>query len=352
MKEILIYGANGFVGKEISKIARKNGLKPILGGRNEGQIKEIASELELDHAVVSLDDPHGLHEITKRCDIVLNCAGPFMKTFEPLVKACIEHKAHYLDITGEIPVFQAIHKMDAEAKKQNVMLLPGIGFDVAPTDCLALYLKEKMPTGDRLTLAFYSKGPAGIPPGTMKTMISLLPFGHWIRKDGELIHPGKGLKSKMIDFNGQQKSAYRLNWGDVFTAYHSTRIPNIEVYAAFPKSIVTGMRFIELLRPLLTLPLVMNFLQKNVKGGSTHAQREQTHVWVYGELSDPSGRTAIGRMNGPEAGVNWTSLCAIQAIKKIVEGDFRPGYQTPASAFGANFVSAIDGVEMGEIEFI
>jgi len=352
MHDVIIYGANGFVGREISRLAKENSLNVLLAGRNALEIEKLAKELELDHAIFSTDDTEKLDANMSDAKVIMNCAGPFMETFKAIIASCLRTKTHYLDITGEIPVFQTISALDDEAKKKGVMLLPGIGFDVAPTDCMSLYLKENFQDGDKLTLAFNSEGPAGIPPGTLKTMVSLIPYGNWARKNGELIQPGKGMKTRYFEFENIKKKASRISWGDVFTAYHSTKIPNIEVFAVFPKSIMIGMKLIEYLRPILKHPKILNFMKKNLKGGSTKAQQEKTKVWLYGELEDIEGKKVTCRMKGPEAGLVWTSLIALQGIKEVLSGNIKPGYQTPASAFGHSFIRKIEGVEMGEIEYV
>ena len=113
-----------------------------------------------------------------------------------MVDACLHTGTHYLDLTGEIPVYEAIASRDAEAKARGVMLLPGTGFDVVPTDCLALHLKQRLPSATRLSLAFHGEGPAGLPPGTQKTAIELAPYGDRVRRNGRLEIPEAGGKTR------------------------------------------------------------------------------------------------------------------------------------------------------------
>ena len=345
----LIYGATGFVGEAMARYSVKQGLKPVLAARNRDKLKSLADELNLEFRAFSLEELQTNNTFIKGVVAVLNCAGPFFHTFKPLLETCLNNKIHYLDITGEIPVFEAIASYDRLAKQNNVMLLPGAGFDVTPTDCLSLYLKEKLPTGNRLTLGFCSNGPAGIPPGTAKTMVESIPYGNRIRKDGRLIIPPKGLKTKLIDYgNGMQKSV-RLPWGDVFTAYHSTGIPNIEVYAVFQDDVIKQMGFVEKYRSILSIPIILKILKKKAKGGSTEEERSNTSMSVWGELSDTDGNVVQARLHGPEGGVIWTSNCALSIVKRILSGNIKPGYQTPAKAYGADLVLDCDGVKRIDI---
>ena len=346
----LIYGSTGFVGNAIARLAVKKGMRPVLGGRNADKIKKQATELDVDYYIFDLKEASLLDSALANVSVLLNCAGPFIHTFQPIVDGCLRTGTHYLDITGEIPVYKAIAARDEQAQTQGVMLLPGVGFDVVPTDCLALYLKQHLPSATGLTLAFYSKGPSGFPPGTQRTTIEMMPYGIQVRHKGQLKQTKKPLKTRMIDFGQGPVLATRLTWGDVFTAYYSTGIPNIEDYLVLPKTMRIGLSFIDYVRPLFKLPAVRNFLKRHVKAGPTAEQRSKTSVHVWGEAEDDQGRKATVRLHGPEAGVEWTSEAALAAVQQVLNGSISPGFQTPALAFGADFVLECKGVKREEIE--
>ena len=130
---LLIYGAYGYTGELIAEEAADRGLDTVVAGRDAVETEHLAERLgcegrpfDVDAAASHLDD----------VDVCLNCAGPFVETYEPLVDACLETGTDYLDITGELSVFEAIAERDREAERAGVCLLPGVGFDVVPTDCL------------------------------------------------------------------------------------------------------------------------------------------------------------------------------------------------------------------------
>jgi short subunit dehydrogenase-like uncharacterized protein len=216
-----------------------------------------------------LRGPQKIEQALKDVDVVLHCAGPFVYTSKPMVEACLRTGTHYLDLTGEIPVYEALAAHDAEAKARGIMLLPGVGFDVVPTDCLAVHLKQRLPSATRLTLAFQVEGPAGLPPGTQRTMIELIPFGDRVRHNGRLELPEQATKTRLIDFGQGPVQAVRLTWGDVFTAYYSTGIPNIEDYAALPRALRQQMAASYYLRPLFKLAVIRNLLKRGVRPGPT-----------------------------------------------------------------------------------
>jgi short subunit dehydrogenase-like uncharacterized protein len=340
----LLYGSTGFVGDAIARLAIQSGIRPILAGRDAAKLETQATQLGVEHRVFSLADSTAMDRALKDVTVVLHCAGPFLHTFKPMMEGCLRTGTHYLDITGEIPVYEALAAQEAEAKAQGVMLLPGVGFDVVPTDCLAMHLKQRLPSATRLTLAFHSQGPAGLPPGTQRTAIELIPYGNRVRRNGRLEIPERGMKTRLIEFGLGPISATRLTWGDVFMAYYSTGIPNIEDYVVLPEATRRLMAAMDYLRPLFKLAAIRNFFQRGVKPGPTADERAQTVTHVWGEVEDDRGRRAISRLHGPEAGVIWTARAALAAVQKVLAGNVSAGFQTPARAYGADFVLEGEGV--------
>ena len=341
----MIYGATGFVGQAAARSAVKRGLRPILAGRNAETAHALARELSLEARVASVDNAAAMDAALEGIQVVYNCAGPFTYTYKGVLESCLRTGTHYLDITGEIPVFEAIMAYDTVAKSKGVMLLPGTGFDVVPTDCLAVYLKEKLPSATQLTLAFGSSGRSKLPPGTARTYVEIfLDYGERVRRDSELVRPNNPIKVREIDYGQGPKTSMRVVWGDLVTAYHSTGIPNIEVYNRSSPAAIAQRKQVARLGPLVKLPFVQKLLLKAIPTGGTREQQEQVKVTVWGEVTDEAGQRAEARLHGPEAGVIWTNRAGLAAVKRIVDGEITPGYQTPATAFGADFVLDAKGV--------
>jgi short subunit dehydrogenase-like uncharacterized protein len=268
-----------------------------------------------------------------------------------MLEGCLRTGAHYLDITGEIPVYEGIAALDAEAKAKGVMLLPGVGFDVVPTDCLALHLKQRLPSATHLALAFQGQGPAGLPPGTQRTAIEMVPYGaNQVRRNGRLEVSGRGLQTRLIDFGSGPVTTTRMTWGDIFTAYYSTGIPNIEDYLALPEATRRQLAVLAFVRPLFKLAVVRNLLKQSVKPGPTAEERARTVTHVWGEVRDADGRRAVSRLNGPEAGVIWTARSALAVVQKVLAGSVSPGFQTPARVYGADFVLECEGVTREDLK--
>ena len=341
---LLVYGATGYVGSEMVRLAIAYGLQPIIAGRDAQKLEKLASELGVERRIFDLSAPHQMDEALKDAAVVLHCAGPYIFTSKPMLEACLRTGTHYLDLTGEIPVYEAIASRDAEAKARGIMLMPGVGFDVVPTDCLAVYLKNRLPSATRLTLAFQAEGPAGLPPGTQRTAIELIPFGNRVRRNGRLEFPERGTKTRLIDFGKGPIEAVRLTWGDVITAYFSTGIPNIENYAVFPKSTRLLLAAFAYLRPLFKFTPLRNLLKLGVKPGPTDSERKSTFTHIWGEVEDGQGRKFAARLHGPESGLIWTTRAALASVQKVLSNNLTPGFQTPGMAYGADFVLECEGV--------
>jgi short subunit dehydrogenase-like uncharacterized protein len=338
MSHFMIYGATGFVGEHAARVGAQSGMEPIAAGRDAAKLTRLAAELGLESRAFNLENFEAVGRGLKDVAVVLNCAGPFMNTASPIVEACLRNRVHYLDITGEIPVYEALQARDAQAKARGVMLLPGVGFDVVPTDCLALHLKNRLPSATRLNLAFQAVGPAGLPPGTQRTMIEMLRFGDRVRRNGRLEKPESAAKTIDIDFGQGRVRARSVAWGDVFTAYFSTGIPTINDFVAVPPALERQLAVMSMIAPLTTFAPVRSLLRMGVQPGPTAEARAKTQTHVWGEVQDGQGRTAVSRLHGPEAGVTWTTMTALAASRKALSGDAPPGYQTPAMAYGADFV--------------
>ena len=340
----VLYGANGYTGELIAREAVVRGLRPILAGRRDEAIAPLARELSLDHLAVALDDDAVLDALLGGRALVMHCAGPFARTAAPMVAACLRAGAHYLDITGEIPVFEACAAQDAAARARGVTLLPGVGFDVAPSDCLAAHLKARLPTATHLTLAFaVTSSPSH---GTATTAVENLHKGGLVRKDGVLTPVPPGYRTRVIDFGRGPRPAVTIPWGDVSTAFHSTGIPNVEVYMAAPPALRRMLAVARLARPLLGLAPVQRALKSAIARrprGPSAEQRAAGRSLLWGEARDAT-QTVVSRLVAPES-YALTVETALAAVENVLAGRAQPGFQTPSRAFGADFILGIPGVE-------
>ncbi|WP_336133437.1 saccharopine dehydrogenase family protein [Natronomonas amylolytica] len=337
---LLIYGAYGYTGELVAEEAVDRGLDVVVAGRNEVRTDHLAARLGVPGRGfdVGAADDH-LDDI----DVCLNCAGPFVETYEPLVEACLETGTHYLDITGELSVFEAIAERDREAEKAGVCLLPGVGFDVVPTDCLAGHLHDRLPEADELRLGFDPSGT--ISKGTLASVIEHADAGGKVRRGGRIVDVPTAHARRQIDFGRGERNAVTVPWGDVSTAYYTTGIENIETYTAVPPLVGSAMKLSRFAAPLFGLPPVKEALQtlaRTFVDGPSERQREEGACYVWGEATD--GETTVtSRVKTPET-YALTVDAATTAAERIL-ADAPTGFETPAAAFGPEFVLALDGVE-------
>jgi short subunit dehydrogenase-like uncharacterized protein len=254
----MIYGANGYTGELIAREAKKRGAAPFLAGRNAAKIADLARELSLPSKVFSLDAPLDIAAALRGIGLVLNCAGPFSKTADRLMRACLTAKAHYLDITGEIDILEGAHRLDADAKAAGVVLCPGVGFDVAPTDCIALMLKAALPEAHELALGFESD--QRMSQGTAKTSVEALGKSGKIRRGGRIVDLPIGGGCREIDFGRGPKRAMPIPWGDVASAFYTTGIPNITIFTPISSPLLAIARLMNVFGSILQSPRVQAWL--------------------------------------------------------------------------------------------
>lgn len=331
----MIYGATGYTGKIIAEEAVKRGLKPVLAGRDRMKVQALADRLHLPFRSFDLRAiGSGLDGIS----LVLHCAGPFSQTSAPMVEACLKAKAHYLDITGEIDVLEAVYARDREAREAGVTLLPGAGFDVVPSDCLALTLKNKMPSAVELSLAFCPVGKTS--PGTLKTSVESLPRGSRIRRDGKWKSIPIGSLFRTAPFSHRAFEVSAIPWGDLSSAYRSTGIPNITTYISTPPSLQKTYAVARKFSWVAKLPGVQTALKKIIEAkvpGPTAEERAKGRVYLWGEVKGPKGEIVTATAEVPE-GYRFTVMTALACVARVLEGGIAAGALTPGQAFGAEFL--------------
>lgn len=343
----LLYGATGYTGRLVAAEAVARGMRPILAGRSAAPLQAMGSELDLPVRVFPLDDASAVQAGLDGVAAVLHCAGPFVWTSRPMVDACLAAGVHYLDVTGEIPVFEAVLARRDTARERGIALLPGVGFDVVPTDCLAARLAAALPSASRLELAFAGSRGAWS-AGTMKTMIELLPRGGAERRDGRIVPVRPAAFKRRIAFSHRRLVGVSIPWGDVSTAFHTTGIPSVRVYLGLPSAAARQLRRFVRFAPVLRLTILRRavqwFIGRSVRGPDEEA-RATGRSYVWGEARSSEGSWVQGRLAAPE-GYAFTAVAAVECVRRVLGGTVAPGAWTPACAFGSSLVEELPGVEV------
>jgi short subunit dehydrogenase-like uncharacterized protein len=349
--DLLVYGSYGYTGDLIARQAVAAGDRPTLAGRSRRKVQHQAAELDLPFRAFALEDASSVATELDEAgvDAVLNCAGPFVDTHRPMVEACIETGTHYLDITGEIEVFESIAARDDEAADAGVQCMPGVGFDVVPTDCLAAHLAERLPDAEELALGFQALG--SVSPGTAATAVDSLGEGGAVRRDGRIEPVDAAYDTRRIDFGRGKTGAVTIPWGDVSTAYYTTGIENVTVYTAVPGVGRLAMRASDLFSPVFDLPVVTETLQNLVHAtveGPDEEEREHTNCYVWGEARNDDQRV-VSRLVTPNT-YKLTVDAALIIARKVLDGDWEAGFGTPGGVYGPDLVLEIEGVERTDEE--
>lgn len=346
----MVYGAYGYTGRLVLERAVAAGLKPVVAGRDSARTESLALEFGLPHRSFDLDDTQQLRRGLEGMRAVLHCAGPFSATAAPMIAACLQVGTHYLDITGEIDVFAYAHANDGAARKRGIALVPGVGFDVVPTDCLAAMLKHDLPDATELVLAFDAGG--GPSRGTALTSVEGLGNGGRVRRDGQMLRVPLGYKQREFAFPRGNRQAVTIPWGDVYTAFVSTGIPNVEVYMALPPRTIANLRRLRWFTPLLGLAPVQWLMKRRVEAsvrGPSAQRRGDTQSYVFGEVRNPRGDVRAATLTTPN-GYDLTADAAL-SITRYLATDRGPhaGYYTPSLLMGAQFVRSLPGVQYARL---
>jgi len=333
----IIYGANGYTGTLLAKEAKESGLNPIIAGRSKEKLLPLAEELDLNYLIFDLNNEEKLIELFQDHGLILNAAGPFKYTSKSIVMACLQSNTHYLDITGEVPVFEENFKLNQQAIDSEIAIISGVGFDVVPSDCMANYISKKIENPIKLDIGV--AGVDNLSRGTLKTMLEYFSSGSLIRRDGDLMIKRKEEYLKKIRFYDRERNVLPVSWGDLATAYKSTGIPNITTYMPPSKSLAKVFNSLEISNKETSQgskqDRQLKWIENNVYGPDDDARiKGSAHIWV-GVLND-QGDKAEAWLETIEP-YRLTILSGIKAVQRMFKSDLK-GALTPSLAFGADFI--------------
>lgn len=347
--KFMIYGATGYTGKLSARMAAENGLSPVLAGRSDAKLRAVAEPLGFAHRCVSLEDSVSLDAALEDVSVVLHTAGPFSATSRPMSEACLRTGTHYLDITGEIAVFETLHEASDQAREKGIMLMPGVGFDVVPSDCIAAHLARRLQDPTHLTLSV--KGLDSPSRGTARTYIESIVSNIRVRQDGNIVSLSTP-PMRLTDFGQGPVECMGIGWGDVSTAFYTTGIPNIEVYFKTTRELKAWARISRRMGWLLKSAPLQRFMNKQITKqpeGPGDEQRLQGTCTIVGEVRNAKGTRVATRLVTPE-GYTLTGMTALAITKKVIDGHFKPGFQTPAGLYGPDLICEFQGCVRSDLE--
>jgi short subunit dehydrogenase-like uncharacterized protein len=348
----LIYGATGYTGRLLAEAAHARGLCPVLSARDERRLAGVAGPLGLEHRAARLDGglDGKLDAALRGVRVVVNAAGPFAATSGPMVDACLRAGAHYLDLSGEVAAILAVARRDAAARARGLMLMPSVGFDVVPSDCLALHVARRVRGARRLS--FGVSGLSLASRGSLKTLTGGAGRAVDVRRGGAIVGVPPGSLVRDFDYGAGPRASVALSFGDVATACYTTGAEDVAVYCEAVPMLRLLLAANRHLGWLLGTPAGKMWLDTHVDmlpPGPSAAERASRRAVVVAEAEDGAGRRARARISTPEAyGFSCTTALAI--VERVLAGDLDAGFQTPARVYGADFVMRFEGVVREDLE--
>lgn len=349
MSALLVYGATGFTGRRLVERARARGLVPVLAGRNGAALAALAEATGCPYRVAHLDDAGALDRMLDGMDVVVHAAGPFSRTAAPMREACVRTRTHYLDLTGENDVVEAHARRGDVARAAGVMVMPAVGYEVVPTDCLAAYVAARLPGACRLAIGI--AGLRFMTPGSAKTFLGHARGGQRVRRNGVLVDRAPGESERTFPFEATPRAAVGVSLTDVASAYYTTGIPNIEgFYAATPamRAVVTAWRYAGPLVGAAPTQAVLHAAADLYWRGPTREEQAEAGTVIVAEAVDGRGGFASARLHTPEP-YAVTVVTATMIAERVLAGDFEPGFQTPARVYGSELVLAVPGVHREDL---
>lgn len=325
MKTLMIYGATGYTGQLASSRAKDLGLHPIIAGRDEKKLSELAFTLDLPYRTFALDNSDAVNHALANVDVLLNCAGPFMRTAEPLMKGAIRTGTHYLDVAAELDSYHLAEALDEDARNAGVMLMPG--GSVAMLGSLTAHAIKRVAKPYKVYIALHVTD--SMSRGSAISATENLTLECLVRANGELISKQQ-INDRFFDFGNGKVTCFPVTLPDLITIWRATKIPNIETFVH-----VSGDAF-----PTGDLSLLPEGPTAEQRDGN----RYQAAVTVVGQDGE-SVHSVLDTVNG----YSFTPLAAAEAARRVLKDDFRPGFQVPADQFGAGFAETIADTQITDL---
>jgi short subunit dehydrogenase-like uncharacterized protein len=315
----MIYGATDYTGRMAAEHAKAARTPLVLAGRSEESLSRLAAELGIEYRVFGLDDTVAVDKGLADISVLLNCAGPFLRTAEALMRASLRNGVHYLDTAAELDSYRLAEDLDDEAKAAGIMLMPGGGGSVAMLGSLAGHAVGKVRAPRKIRIALHVAG--GLSRGSAISAIENVTTQTLARIDGRLVSaPAEGIRK--FNFGKGGVDCFPVTLPDLITIWRSTGVPNVETFVH-----VTGDGF-----PQGDVSLLPD--------GPSEDERLANRYQAAVEVTDADGHVSHSRLDTVN-GYTFTAMAAAEAGRRVLGGEFRPGFQTPAALFGSGFAQAI-----------
>jgi len=326
--KLLIYGATGYTGRLISQRAKDLNLDFVIAGRSSNDLASLAAALGVEFYTFPVENQDAWKNALEDVNCLINAAGPFKETAVHTIEACIENGVHYLDISAELDSYQLAESLDLAAKEAGVMLISGAGMFVS-YDALALHTALRVESPQKLSVAFRHFG--GFSRGSVKSSKNIIDIGMLFREAGE-VKSWKDPQPKSFDFGNGEEECLPTPLGGIILSFKSTGIPNIDEYFQL-KLPAAGM-------PALDID--------SLPDGPTEEERAEGRTKLSAEVTGADGRVVRSIVDAP-SGYTLTPLSVVAVACRVLNGKFKSGYQSPASAFGESIINDIPDTSITDL---
>ena len=319
MSRLLVYGASGYTGRMAAAHAKSLGLDVVLAGRGGPALRDLARALGVAYREFSLEDQGTVGRGLDRITAVLNCAGPFMRTAGPLMRAAVQTGVHYLDVAAELDSYRLAEALDADATHAGVMLLPGSGGSVAMLGCLAEHARKRVDDPKQLRIALQVSGSMsrGSAISASENM-----SGHCVARVAGNLEPRNPQDIEDFDFGEGPRPCFPVTLPDLITIWRATQIPDIGTFVhisegSFPSGDLSAM-------------------SDGPSAEERAANRYRASAVVVG-ADGASAHSVLDTVNG----YTFTPMAAAEAARRVLAGETAAGFQVPAVLFGGGFAETI-----------
>jgi short subunit dehydrogenase-like uncharacterized protein len=322
--KLLIYGATGHTGTLICNEAARRGINFEIAGRSEDKLSELAAQLNVPYHVFQVQETAGWEAALKGKTALLNIAGPFSETAEWAMEACIKFKVHYFDITAEVDIYRLTESKDEAAKAAGIMLLSGAGL-FASYDPLVLHTVKRVENPVAIRAAFKYSG--GFTPGSIASSANIVNAGILVRKGGE-IKKLNGSVPAVFDFGNRPEECFPTPLGGVILCYKSTGIPDIEEY-------------FQMALPAASGEAATVGISKTPDTDESSEERSK----IVAEVTGENGEVVRSMIDMP-SGYMPTVTSSIAIVSRALDGSYKTGFQSPASAYGEELLDSLSNVHI------
>ena len=329
---IVVIGATGYTGGLVARALTHGRDSVVLAARDPDRLAEAAAGAgNPPTQPVDVTDPGSLRSLIREGDAVINTAGPFTELGDPVVAACVDIGAHYLDTTGEQPFMKATYERYHDAaRRAGVSVVNAMAFEYALGDCAVALAADGLGPLRSLDVV-YAWGGTASSRGTRRTVLRMLGRGAHQRHDGAYHRRPAGTGSRRVTLaSGRTLHAVQFGAGEVVTAPRYLEVRDARGWVVVGK---TAARIAPVVAPALpyVMPLLRPVLQPLAtwKPDPTPAEREASDFTIRVELEAADGAKAALEVQGSDP-YGLTADAAIHGARRVLEPDAPRGVLAPS----------------------